>query len=67
MKYLIALAASVFLLLGFLLRANLTAVVRSFLHNTDIYEEKKFQFKGLIVVWAIFTIIVFIFVIFFVD
>ena len=67
MKYLIAFAFSLVLFLGFTIRANLTAIIRSFLHKTDVEKEKKFQHKGLIIVWGIFTIAAFIFVTFFVQ
>jgi hypothetical protein len=67
MKYLAAAGASLVLLIGFFVRANLTAIFRSFLHKTDVEDEKKFQKKGLLIVWVVFTIGAFIFVAFFVE
>ncbi len=58
---------SVLLLLGFFIRAKLTALFRSSIHKTSYEDEKKFQIKGLLIVWAISTIAIFVLVAFFTE
>ena len=67
MKYFATLAFSVVLLIGFMVRANFMAVLRSFIHKIELEKDKKSQFSGLIIFWAISTIALFVFVIFFFE